>query len=123
MVLMMSTRVSALSPAHTSGNVGGCPSSRSCARTCGDLGAVDLGEAPVASRYLVGGRRHQPGVLELGGELLLDTEDDGVNATDTYDGVAPTEDLQGYSTWKRDIVGTNKIMIVSYSYFLFVVGY
>lgn len=45
--------------------------------------------------------RERPGVLEFGGGLLLDAEDDGVGATDTYGGVALAHGFQGVFDLKQ----------------------
>jgi hypothetical protein len=62
------------------------------------------------SRDLVDGREGEvptdrPGVLELGGGLLLDAEDDGVDAADADSGVALADGLEGVLDLEEVAVG------------------
>ncbi|KAK3205418.1 hypothetical protein Dsin_019464 [Dipteronia sinensis] len=53
-------------------------------------------------------------VLELGGGLLLDTEDNDVGAADADDGVSFADGFKAYSTWKRWPSGENTVIARSY---------
>jgi hypothetical protein len=52
-----------------------------------------------------GDKGNLPGVLELGGGLLLDAEDDGVGAADADGGVALADGLEGVLHLEEMAVG------------------
>jgi hypothetical protein len=67
-----------------------------------------LGEAAAGIKRSGGrerGGRYRPRVLELGGGLLLDAEDDGVDAADADGGVALADGLQGVLDLEEVAVG------------------